>query len=229
MQQLSPHSTSRTAQFRAARPAPRTPQSGTALPAQRPNWSGGARGAWRGVVSIHLISIRLISIPRVQRAAPCAPPGSAVPRLSGCRDRTGRGGAGRDRAVPDGTEEGGHRRVLGAAGGQWARGGEGMGLYSGFSSDRINLSPFTKDFRGEEQARVSWNFLRLRFGGAIPVVVNDRISTSVVELLESPLSPAVLLLDYSRASASAVGLLEASLLQSYRPAGWKPARVSWGF
>ena len=23
--------------------------------------------------------------------------------------------------------------------------------YSGFSSDRINLSPFTKDFRGEEQ------------------------------------------------------------------------------
>lgn len=24
-------------------------------------------------------------------------------------------------------------------------------LYSGFSSDRINLSPFTKDFRGEEQ------------------------------------------------------------------------------
>ena len=119
--------------------------------------------------------------------------------------------------------------MLREVGGPGDEGRERKPLYSGFSSDRINLSPFTKDFRGEEQARVSWNFLRLRFGGAIPVVVNDRISTSVVELLESPLSPAVLLLDYSRASASAVGLLEASLLQSYRPAGWKPARVSWDF
>ena len=27
--------------------------------------------------------------------------------------------------------------------------------YSGFSSERINLSPFTKDFRGEEQLNES--------------------------------------------------------------------------
>ncbi|KAJ7410074.1 hypothetical protein WISP_110358 [Willisornis vidua] len=41
--------------------------------------------------------------------------------------------------------------------------------------DRINLSPFTKDFRGEEQARVSWNFLRLYFGRAVLVLVKDRL------------------------------------------------------
>jgi len=65
--------------------------------------------------------------------------------------------------------------VLRDAGRQWPRGRENFRLYSGFSSDRINLSPFTKDFRGEEQTRVSWNFLRLRFGGAILVVVNNRM------------------------------------------------------
>ena len=31
--------------------------------------------------------------------------------------------------------------------------------HSCFSSDRINLSPFTKDFRGEEQQEIVPNFL----------------------------------------------------------------------
>lgn len=39
--------------------------------------------------------------------------------------------------------------------------------YSGFSSKRKNLSPFTKDFRGEEHLRVYSIFLSLTTGEAV--------------------------------------------------------------
>ena len=38
---------------------------------------------------------------------------------------------------------------------------DGVHNYSGFSSKRISLSPFTKDFRGEEHIRVQPIFGRL--------------------------------------------------------------------
>ena len=39
---------------------------------------------------------------------------------------------------------------------------EGCHTYSGFSSDRTSLSPFTKDFREGEHLRVKPIFVRLR-------------------------------------------------------------------
>ena len=44
-----------------------------------------------------------------------------------------------------------------------------LGNCSGFPSSRINLSPFTKDFRGGKQSNESVNqfFVALPYGGAI--------------------------------------------------------------
>ncbi|XP_041277732.1 uncharacterized protein LOC121345184 [Onychostruthus taczanowskii] len=138
-----------------------------------------ARCTTLGSLAYPLLVFRFISLPRVHRASAERPRSRFPPPLPGAAASS----AGWIHAGATGADRGGGRARLGAAsrrdlerdsrGTPCARGGPRA--YSGFSSDRINLSPFTKDFRGEEQARVSRNFLRLHFGGAPPTLVKNRL------------------------------------------------------
>ncbi|XP_030350394.1 armadillo-like helical domain containing protein 1 isoform X4 [Strigops habroptila] len=99
-------------------------------------------------------------------------------RTGAGRARVRRREGGRDGAMGTGRERRGHPVLRSDNRGRLRVRGK-RSVYCGFSSDRINLSPFTKDFRGEEQARVSRNFLRLHFDGANPNLVKNRTDGSV--------------------------------------------------
>jgi len=145
-----------------APPVPARPR----LPACR-----SARGGAGRLISMSRLSVDAISIPRVQCGQRHGGPAGHCPPEPLWPVGLRRAGVSVAAASRGGAQWGGGcrsegRHVLWSDSRCWVLVRVKDTIYSGFSSDRINLSPFTKDFRGEEQARVSRNFLRLHFGGA---------------------------------------------------------------
>ena len=101
-------------------------------------------------------------------------------------------------------------------GNQFARSGRAQAYrYSGFSSHRINLSPFTKDFRGEEQNneskrpffkpyQVGWNILnpsKHATGHTLSRLTRSSIVFETIEtILQLKPSPSIIRVYYYRPS-----------------------------